>query len=163
MKNDITSSPLSPYGEGGSGRILSLLRSSYLDRQLASGAPLGWSPSLATRARRITSTQRIRRLAENWERLLQVAHRPAGIRTPRVPLCRDRILAAEAEILELVVALSEARFESAAGVATASMLLRDGTGPLYNRRCKTDLAWAIQDVTRHLRKPPTTGTALAGS
>jgi hypothetical protein len=69
-------------------------------------------------------------------------------------------LATEAEILDMVGALSEAGLESAAGVAAASMLLRDGTGPLYNRRCKTDLAKAIKDATRHIRNPaPTSPTS----
>jgi hypothetical protein len=139
-------------------RLLSRLRRRDLDRQLAAGTPPGWSRPLAARARHITSTERLRRLAENWEHLLQVSRRPAALLTSHAPLCRDRILASEAEIREMVDALSGARLESAAGVATASVLLRDGTGPLYNRQCETDLTAAIQDVTRRLRNPAASAT-----
>jgi len=159
MTKEPTPSTLSFFDTRASSRLLGRLRSSYLDRQLASGAPPGWSRSLSARAGRITSTERLRSLAENWEHLLQVSRRPAVILTGRAPLCRDRILATEAEIREMVDALSEARLQSAAGVASASLLLRDGTGPLYNRQCRTDLAGAIQDVTRHIRNPVLTGTA----
>jgi hypothetical protein len=142
---------LIPRDTGGNSRILGRLRSSSLDRQLASGVPPGWSRSLATRARFITSPERCRTLAEDWEHLLRACRRPAGVRTSRVPLCRDRILVAEAEIRDMLAALSEARLESAAGVAMASLLLGDGTGPLYDPRCTTDLAAAIQDVTGHIQ------------
>ena len=159
MTKEPTHSTFSYDQTGAGSRLLSRLRSSDLDRQLAAGAPTGWSRSLATRARLITSTERLRGLAENWDHLLQVARRPAVIGTNRAPLCRDRILATEAEIREMVDALSEARPESAAGVATASLMLRDGAGPLYNRHCQTDLAEAVQGATRLIRNPALTGTA----
>jgi hypothetical protein len=81
------------------------------------------------------------------------------MRTTRVPLCRDRIIAAEAEIRDLLAALPEARLESAAGVAMASRLLRDGTGPLYSRSCTTNLAVAVQNATSHIREPATASWA----
>jgi hypothetical protein len=143
-------------------RLLGQLRSHSLDRQLAAGAPPGWSRSLAARAHRITSTDRLGRLAANWEHLLQVARGPAAVGRTRVPLCRHRILASEAEIVEMVDALSEARLESAAGVATAALLLRDGTGPLYNRRCQTDLTRALRGVIGLIRHPAPMGAASMG-
>jgi hypothetical protein len=154
MIKEPTTSLLSAPGARGNNRILSFLRSSHLDRQLASGVPPGWSRSLATRARSITTTERCRTLAEDWEHLLQACRRPVAVRTSRLPLSRDRILAAEGEIRDMVAALSDARLESAAGVAKASLLLRDGTGPLYNPRCTTDLGVAIQNATRHIRTLP---------
>jgi hypothetical protein len=159
MTKEPTNATLNSSVTRASSRLLSRLRSNYLDRQLAAGAPPGWSQSLTARARLITSTEHLRTLAENWEHLLEVSRRPAVMGTNRAPLCRDRIMAVEADIRELVDALSEARLESAPGVATASTLLRDGTGPLYNRQCQTDLAGAIHDTTRKIRHPALTGTA----
>jgi hypothetical protein len=132
-------------------RLFSFLRSSHLDRQLTSGAPLDSGRSLAVRARYITGTEGRRTLAEDWERLLHACQRSVAVCTSRTPLCRDRILGAEAEIRGMLAALSEAGLESAAGVAAASLLLRDGTGPLYNRRSKTHLSSAIENVTRDIR------------
>jgi hypothetical protein len=153
MIKEPTTSLLNPHRTRGSNRIANLLRSSYLDRQLASGTPPGWSRSLAARADCITTPEHLRCLAEDWEHLLCAARRPATMHSARVPLCRDRILAAEAEIRDLIAALPEARLGSAASVATASLLLRDGTGPLYSRRCTTNLVEAIQNATRRLRNP----------
>jgi hypothetical protein len=159
MIKEPTASPPNPHETRANNRILNLLRSSHLDRQLASGTPPGWSRSLAARAGAITTSDHLRTLAHNWERLLHAARRPATMRTTRVPLCRDRIIAAEAQIRDLLAALPEARLESAAGVAIASQLLRDGTGPLYSRRCTTNLAAAVQNATRHIREPATASWA----
>jgi hypothetical protein len=159
MIKDPTPSPFSPQETRGSNRILHVLCSSSLDRQLASGTPPGWSRSLAARADGITTPQHLRCLAEDWEHLLHAARRPATMRSARVPLCRDRILAAEGEIRGLIAALSEARLGSAAGVATASLLLRDGTGPLYSRRCTTDLVEIVLDATMRVRNPAAVSSA----
>jgi hypothetical protein len=32
----------------------------------------------------------------------------------------------------------------------AGLLLRDGTGPLYNQRCARDLGTAVREATRQL-------------
>lgn len=39
---------------------------------------------------------------------------------------------------------------SARGMATARLLLSDGTGPLYNRNCPADLSAALREVTARL-------------
>ncbi len=55
-------------------------------------------------------------------------------RTPRTPLNRQAIVgcrAALAEVRDRLLGLSPV---PARGVATVGCLLRDGTGPLYNRR-----------------------------
>jgi hypothetical protein len=132
-------------------RTLARLRATSLDRQLASGTPPGWNRPLAARARYITGTERGQTLVTDWKHLLDACTQPRAARTLRTPLCRDRILAAEADIHDMLAAISEARLESAAGVAMASLLLRDGTGPLYNRHCPTDLTAAIRNATTHIR------------
>jgi hypothetical protein len=154
MNNEPTIAAIHPHDTEtpASIRLLSRLRSDSLDRQLAAGTPPGWSRTLAARADYLTSPEHTRGLAEDWEHLLHVARRPAVMRTPRTPLCRDRILAAEAEIRDLIAALSTATSGSAAGVATTSLLLRDGSGPLYNWRCPTDLAETLQNAATQIRK-----------
>jgi hypothetical protein len=47
-------------------------------------------------------------------------------------------------------ALATALPVPAQGVAQASWLLSDGTGPLYNRACTTDLAAALRRVVELL-------------
>jgi hypothetical protein len=131
---------------------LSLLLGDGLDRELAAGAPPGWSWPLEARARYITAAVPRRRLALGWERLLLVARRPSSCPTIRPPLCRDRILAAEPGILEMSRALSHAGIEAAAGVAAASLLLRDGAGPLYNRHSTTDLDDAVRQIVTLARR-----------
>jgi len=140
-------------------RLLAVLRAASLDRQLASGTPPGWNRALAARAGYITGAEAGRGLAEDWEHLLVSCRQPGAARTSRTPLCRGRILAAEAAIHDMLAAISAARLESAAGVAMASLLLRDGTGPLYNRHCPTDLTAAILNATAHIQNPATANLA----
>jgi hypothetical protein len=67
-----------------------------------------------------------------------------------VSLCRDRIIAADHGIRAVLGALSTSLPVPAQGVAQASWLLSDGTGPLYNRACTTDLAAALGRVVELL-------------
>jgi hypothetical protein len=66
-------------------------------------------------------------------------------------LCRNRILEAEAELRHMVRALSEPVLVTARGVAAASYLLSDGTGPLYDRRSGADLGVTLRQVTAMLQ------------
>ena len=63
---------------------------------------------------------------------------------PAVPLCRDRIAAAEPSIRELVACLRVPLPVPAQGVAAATVLLTDATGPLYHRRSHA----ALDDLLR---------------
>jgi len=132
-------------------RLRWVLRAGSLDRQLALGVPSGWSRSLTVRAYHVTDMEYRRAVAQNWERLLDACRQPVAGHISRAPLCRDRILSAQADIDGMVAALSEPGRESAAGVAMASLLLRDGSGPLYNRHCTMDLPGELRDITRHLQ------------
>lgn len=68
----------------------------------------------------------------------------------RVPLRRDRIVAAAADIRELQRSLRASAPVPARGVAIASTLLADGTGPLYNRNSRVDLRVAVREAIEHL-------------
>jgi hypothetical protein len=119
-------------------RLLSCVFAYSLDRRLASGLLPESKALLAARAEKLVSPQSRLELAQNWQAMLERASKPLE-RNPRVPLCRDRIVAAESDIREMISVLSASRPSSARGVAMVSRLLSDGEGPLYNRHAKTDL------------------------
>lgn len=105
---------------------------------------------MALRAERITSPAGRRSLADGWERVLGHANRPPAPLTPRGPLCRGRIAAAEGDVRDLLAVLGGALPIAARGAAMANALLTDGTGPLYNYRSPLDLGAALREATRQL-------------
>jgi hypothetical protein len=117
-------------------RMLARMFGASLDRQLAAGQAAESDRLLAARAQHIVSLPRRQALARDWEHLLEVAHRAP---TPAVPLRRDRIAAAEPRIRELVTCLRVPLPVPAQGVAAATVLLTDATGPLYHRRSQGTL------------------------
>jgi hypothetical protein len=110
---------------------------------------------MAIRARRIVSPSGRRSLAESWERVLDQASRPPVPRTPRWPLCRGRIVAAEGDVREMLAAVMGALPVAARGAAMASVLLSDGTGPLHSYRSPLDLGAAVREATRQMNLLPT--------
>lgn len=143
-----------PHGDPPWDRFLARARASSLDRELAAGCPPGFSRPLAIRAQRIVSPAGRRSLAEGWQRVLDRASRPPAPRTPRGPLCRGRIAAAEGDVRELLAALTGALPIAARGAAMASMLLSDGTGPLHSYRSPLDLGAAVREATRQMNPLP---------
>jgi hypothetical protein len=89
-------------------------------------------------------------LAAHWEHLLEVNRRQPTPYRRHAGLCRDRIGAAEEAVREMVTALAAPLPVAARGVAMARMLLSDGAGPLYSRRCPVDLVDAVRAVTAEL-------------
>jgi hypothetical protein len=143
-----------PPGDRPWDRFLARALASSLDRELAAGCPPGFSRAMALRAQRIVSPAGRRALADGWERVLVQASRPPAPRTPRGPLCRDRIAAAQGDVRELLAALTGALPVAARGAAMASVLLTDGTGPLYSYRSPLDLGTAVREATRQLNPRP---------
>jgi len=131
-------------------RLLARLCAPSLDRRLASGLPAESGRLLAARAGRLVSPTFRSELAHNWDDLLERARRAPVARKPRVPLCPDRIVAAEGAVRSMLCALSAPRPASARGVAMAGLLLSDGTGPVHNRHSATDLPSALAQVTAQL-------------
>jgi hypothetical protein len=121
-----------------------------LDRQLAAGLPPETNRLIAARADSLVSLPVRSALARHWRDLLTQATRPPVARTPTVPICRDRIMAAEADIRATLEALSARLPVPARGVAAANRLLTDGTGPLYNRSSPVDLVDAVREVVELL-------------
>ena len=131
-------------------RALARARALRLDRDLAAGRPPEDSWLLAARAQDLVAVRTRQVLAGDWEHLLRVIRRPAVSRSPLAAICRHRVAAAESDIREMVSRLLAPLPVSARGVATASTLLGDGAGPLYNRGSRRDLAADIRRATRQL-------------
>ena len=114
-------------------RLLARVFGVSLDRRLAAGEAPESGRLLAVRAQQIVALDRRRELARHWEHLLGVAAGPSSA-GPRALLCRDRIVAAAAEVRDLTGQLRTPLPVAAPGVAAARVLLTDATGPVYNRR-----------------------------
>ena len=131
-------------------RPLAALFGPILDGKLAAGCPPESGGLLAARAERLVSARRRRRLVQGWEGLLDQAGTAPRPRNPHAPLCRARIVDAMDDVRAMLGALSTPLPVSARGVAMASRLLGDGTGPLYSRSCTAPLSTALREVTAQL-------------
>ncbi len=133
-------------------RWLARVRAPSLDQQLAAGRPAA-AGLLALRAREIASPAGRREIARGWEHVLHQAARPPVPRTPRAPLCRDRITAAEPDVRDMLAVLRGPVPVTVRGAALASSLLSDGTGPLHNLRSRRGLDAAVREATRLMTAP----------
>jgi hypothetical protein len=130
-------------------RPLATLFGGALDRQLAEGCPPETSRLLAARADQLVAIGARRALSEDWVRVVQLARTPSRRRSAVRP-CRERLLAAEPVVRELLAALEVPLPVPARGVAMAGCLLTDGTGPLYNKDCALGLSAALHEVIAQL-------------
>jgi hypothetical protein len=131
-------------------RPLARLFGGALDRQLATGASPESSRLLAARAEYLVSSRVRRDMAQHWFRVLRQARMPSPARRQAAHLRRTQVLRAEREIGEMLDALVVALPVPARGVATASCLLTDGTGPLYNPNCPVELSATLREATAQL-------------
>jgi hypothetical protein len=90
-----------------------------------------------------------RALVQNWENLLVQARRPPVMRDPRARLSRERIVACESDIREMLVALV-APLAPPRGTAMAVRLLGDGAGPVFNRGRSAELGSALRHTIANL-------------
>jgi hypothetical protein len=134
-------------------RWLTRVNAPFLDGRLAAGYPEGTSRVLAFRAQQICSPAGRRELARQWAHVLDQARRPPVPRSPRTPLCRDRITAAEPDVQAMISVLMGPLPVAARGAAMASYLLSDGTGPLYDRHSPVGLGEAAREATRQMTDP----------
>ncbi len=130
-------------------RVLASWHGFSLDARLAAGALPEGDRLLAARAGVLVGLPRRQKLARDWGRLARMAsERPAP--RARIPLRRDRIVAAEPEIRQLQDSLRAALPVPVRGVAMASRLLCDAAGPVYSRRSPVDLRAALVDATHQM-------------
>jgi hypothetical protein len=117
--------------------------SGRLDHELAAGRPPEWSRLHAARAEDLVALPFREALADSWERL------------PRSPAVRVRPLGARLAAAEASVRLLAERLRAplpvpARGVALATVLLSDGTGPLYSPVSAATLDDALAEAITHL-------------
>jgi hypothetical protein len=129
-------------------RALARLLASSLDTQLAAGRAPESTRLLATRAEQLASAPMRHELARDVEHVLELVHR--GVPSRRVLVSREFILDVEPELRQMLTKLVTPLPTSARGVAMVRVLLTDGTGPLFNRRCATNLRNAIGDAIAQL-------------
>jgi len=137
--------------------VLARVFGASLDASLAAGCPPESSRLLTTRARDIVSLRRRRSMAGNWEHVLRVARRAqrarrAGSPAPvgAMPVCADRVVAAEPAIRDLMNRLAAPLPVPARGVAMARILLTDAGSPVYNRRSGVALTDAVAAAAAQL-------------
>ncbi len=131
-------------------RLMARLVASYLDHQLARGRSPEESRLLGARAQVLVSPVMRFTLAEMWSHTLDQARRPPVMRSPKVPMNRDSIIASGEEIQAMIEALLAPAPVSVRGPAMVSWILSDGAGPLYDRRRSADLADALTEATAQL-------------
>jgi len=143
-------------------RLMVRVRASRLDRELAAGASPDATVALALRAQMLVQMRTRRGMARGAQRILERAMRapaaglppaPAagGLRMPaagvlQVPVCRDRVRDSAEELGDLIRRLLGGGPVAARGVALASALLTDGSGPLYRRSNADDLQARIREA-----------------
>ena len=131
------------------GLVVRLLAPS-LDRKLAAGYSPESHRLLAIRARTLVAPATRRALAQTLEEAVERARLPRQPGDRRIPLCDDRIMAAEFDLRDMISWLRVPLPLPARGVAMVTMLLRDGTGPLYNHNCTTDLRSLVRHAVAEL-------------
>ncbi len=132
-----------------SDRLLAAMATAKLDRELANGVHEDANPALERRARKLIAP----RTREQLGKALRQVVRDAGERVaigPRVAVNADRVLEAEGDLRLLASRLQSAATVSPRGVAKTSLLLADGTGPLFYPRSTKDLGALVRDATAAL-------------
>lgn len=131
-------------------RLASGWFSAHLDAQLAAGRSPERGRLRAVRAAVLVAPSNRAQLAGYWDHLLERARlAPAVIGGP-IPLARAQIVAARPEIVELSAALRVRSPVPVRGVAQATELLTDGTGPVYSRRSHRDLRAELRTAITRL-------------
>jgi hypothetical protein len=131
-------------------RLLAQSRALTLDAQLADGCAPDDHRLRMVRAELLTSPGGRRELARHWEGVLGRCAQQCNDRRLRVPLQYKQIRAAEAAIRRMITTLRSGLAVNVQGVAMASLLLTDGTGPLYNPARSADLRAFVNAAVDHL-------------
>jgi hypothetical protein len=129
-----------------------------LDCELAAGQPAGASKARALRAMQLTDLSTRRKVARSLRHTVADARRPnpPGF-SSAVPMRRDAVRSCGEAMLGLADRLEQEPPMSASAVARVLVLLRDGTGPLYNAGCRQSLdeaVWAVVDADQGCTEGP---------
>jgi hypothetical protein len=127
-------------------RITVRLHAFSLDRDLAAGASPDASVALALRAQMLVRPRYRRGLARSARRVLAAAAQPPFGSRLAIPVCRDQVKDSSEEFADLIRRLLAAGPVAARGVAQASVLVADASGPLYRRASAGDLRARVRDA-----------------
>jgi hypothetical protein len=105
---------------------------------------------LAARAQALVSPRSRRSIAGQWEHLSAMASRPPAVRSSRARINREAIAESQGVIREMCEELLATRPISVKGVAMASRLIEDGTGPVYSRRSAGRLGAVLRQIVDEL-------------
>jgi hypothetical protein len=133
--------------------VVARLRSPWIDRRIAQGAPSWRSPTYAARSLQLTGLRYRRVLARSLERLIEDAERPRDRFSAVVPPCREQVREAMPAMLALASRLRSSEPVDARGVAQLTSLLCDTAGPCYMRARPGALAVALEAIDRTLEVP----------
>ena len=144
---DQSSGRLNPRRAGHWKHMRAVLAAGRLDRALARGVQPEASVELALRSQRLVRPPVRRKLAKSLRLLLAEADRSHPAPRFAVPVCRDRIEEAAADMRALIDGLVASGPVAAQGVARVLVLLSDGCGPLYSRASGDSVRRRVQEAT----------------
>jgi hypothetical protein len=128
-------------------RFVAGVRTHHLDENLAHGASPEATAPLALRAQALAHEGFRQDLARSAQQILAEAQRTGPRRRPVIPICRDRVREATAELGELISRLRSPGPLPVRGVAQVSVLFGDGRSPLYHRASQDDLRERLREAT----------------
>jgi hypothetical protein len=131
-------------------RLLVRMRSTELDKALATGASPDSSAALSLRAHQLIGWKVRRRLAREIRSLVVTAERPIHPMQSTAPMCRHKIVDARETLEQLADQLVSPGPADARGVAQLNRLLRDGNGPIFRRPRDDDLEPELDAVNEAL-------------
>jgi hypothetical protein len=131
-------------------RLWARLQAPTLDRRLAAGESTAGDRLTAVRADVLRDWTTRAVLANGWAAVLERADGPRALIDSRIPVVRAQVRAAEPDIRAMIDVLRDSLPVQARGVAMASRLLSDGTGPLYSGRSAEDLREGVRQALHHL-------------
>lgn len=103
-----------------------------LDQRLAAGTDPAASPELARRAQVLSRWRVQHALADALEGVVVEAVAPPRMHGADIPVQREEVLAAQRDLLRLAAALRAVPGPSVRATAAASLLVTDGSSPVFS-------------------------------
>lgn len=132
-------------------RLRVRLQRHKLDRQLAAGANPNASDRLRERGRQLVTEESRRSIAAGLRRFLDDASCGRVSLSSQVPIARNAIRDSRWDIEEIIERLDAPSYLCAQGLAQLSLLLTEGTSPLFGpatppRQLRRELLAAVQGL-----------------
>jgi hypothetical protein len=132
-------------------RAMARLRAPWLDAALAAGADPSSSAMLERRAAHLLSRDHRARVVGSLRLSRATADAPIAMGDPRIPVEAEEVRLAMGQMVELEDLLISPAPVYCQGVAMASQIVSEGTGPLYAPRHRGELRERVTKVLAALR------------